>query len=295
MGILKVAILADPNGWHTRALQAAFLRREVRTELASADDLQVSLGQQSGVSSRSIILSDMDLVMVREVPGGSLEQIIYRMDALHQLENAGIRLINSPYAIEKMVDKYYALSLLADVGLRFPETRLTESPSVAMEAFHELGGDVVLKPLFGSRGVGMVRLTDPDIAGRTFRALQLGGYVYYLQQFIEHDNRDLRVLVAGGECLAAMQRVSKSWKTNLAAGAHAEPFILTDEVRTASLAAALALGADYCGVDLLRNPQGDLYLLEVNSMPAWQGLQQVTPFDIADRIVDYCLGALSGV
>jgi RimK family alpha-L-glutamate ligase len=287
----KIVILGRPKGWHAQALQAAFLRRGTAVGFAAADGMQVRLGAAPEVVSGATRLSDAGLVLVREVPGGSLEQVIYRMDVLHQLENGGVRLVNSPYAIEKMVDKYYALALLASAGLRVPETRLAENPSGALEAFHALGGDVVLKPLFGSRGSGMVRLTEAETAGRVFRALQLGGAVYYLQQFIEHDNRDLRVLVAGGECLAAMRRVSDDWKTNLAAGGRAEPFVLTTEVGAASLAAAKAVGADYCGVDLLRSPQGELFLLEVNSMPAWQGLQQVTPFDIADRLVDYCLQA----
>jgi len=289
MSARKVIIMARPRGWHARALQAAFLRRRASVDFAPADGLQARLGTEPGVAAGARRLSDADLVIVREVPGGSLEQVIYRMDALHQLENSGVRLINSPYAIEKMVDKYYALSLLESAGLRVPETRLSEDSAEALAAFRLLGGDVVLKPLFGSRGVGMVRLTDAETAGRVFRALQLGGTVYYLQQFIEHEDRDLRVLVAGGECLAAMQRVSSGWKTNLAAGGRAEPFALTDEVRRASLAAARAVGADYCGVDLLRSPQGELFLLEVNSMPAWQGLQKVTPFDIAGRLVDFFL------
>jgi RimK family alpha-L-glutamate ligase len=287
----QIVILGLPEGWHAQALQSALHRRGIPVEFAAVDELKVRLGESPEVTAGAAFLLDAGLVLVREVPGGSLEQVIFRMDALHQLENAGVRLINSPYAIEKMVDKYYALSLLAASGLRVPETCLTESTSAALEAFHALGGDVVLKPLFGSRGIGMVRLTDVETAGRVFRALKLGGYVYYLQKFIEHENRDLRVLVVGGECLAAMQRVSTNWKTNLAAGGHAEPFVLTDEVRAASLAAARAVGADYCGVDLLRGPQGELYLLEVNSMPAWQGLQQVTPFDIADRLVAHWLQA----
>jgi RimK family alpha-L-glutamate ligase len=285
----KIVILGNQDGWHAQALQAAFIRKGKIVEFAEADDIQVRLGVTPEVATSSTRLLDADLVVVREVPGGSLEQVIYRMDALHQLENSGVKLVNSPYAIEKMVDKYYALSLLSAAGLPIPETFLTENPSKAMEAFHRLGGDVILKPLFGSRGVGMVRLTDAETAGRTFRALQLGGYIYYLQQFIEHDSRDLRVLVVGGKCMAAMQRISENWKTNLAAGGKAAPFTLTDEVRTASLIAAKTVGADYCGVDLLINPQGKIYLLEINSMPAWQGLQQVTSFDIADRLVDYFL------
>jgi RimK family alpha-L-glutamate ligase len=275
-------------------LQAAFQRRGVIAEFALATDLQVHLGGSPEVTSGQTCLTDADLIIIREVPGGSLEQVIYRMDALHQLENAGVRLINSPYAIEKMVDKYYALSLLESAGLQVPETRLAETPSEAMAAFTALGEDVVLKPLFGSRGIGMVRLTDVENARRVFWALQLGGYVYYLQKFIEHDNRDLRVLVMGGECQAAMQRVSTIWKTNLAAGGHAEPFTLTEDMSSASLTAARVVGADYCGVDLMRDSKGELFVLEVNSMPAWQGLQQVTPFDISDRLVNHWLNSMPG-
>jgi RimK family alpha-L-glutamate ligase len=203
-----------------------------------------------------------------------------------------LRVVNSPYAIEKMVDKYYTLSLLQQAGLRVPETRVCENFVGAMEAFQALGENVVVKPLFGSRGVGMVRVTEADTAGRVFRALQLGGYVYYLQQFLSHENRDLRVMVVGIECVAAMERVADSWKTNIAAGARPVRVDVTPEVRDICLCASQTLGADYCGVDLLRSATGELYILEVNSMPAWQGLQQVTQFDLADRIVEYCLGII---
>jgi RimK family alpha-L-glutamate ligase len=255
----------------------------------NAAQLTSRLGNIAEVDGGGIPLSEYDLLLVREVPGGSLEQVIFRMDALHQLENAGLRVVNSPYSIEKMVDKYYTLSLLQQAGLHVPETRVTEGFTEAMEAFQTLGGDVVVKPLFGSRGVGMVRVTEADTAGRVFRALQLGGYVYYLQQFIPHNNRDQRVMVIGEECVAAMERVADSWKTNVAAGARPVYTEVTPEVREVCLRAARTLGADYCGVDLLRSEAGELYILEVNSMPAWQGLQEVTAFNIADRIVEYCL------
>ena len=229
---------------------------------------------------------------MREIPGGSLEQVIFRMDALHQAENAGLRVINSPYAIEKMVDKYYTLSLLQQAGVRVPGTFVTEDPTLAMDAFQTLGQDVVIKPLFGSRGVGMVRVTEMDTALRVFRALQLGGYVYYLQQFIPHHDRDLRVMVIGDECVAAMERVADTWKTNIAAGARPVHVEITPDVQEACLKSAQTLGADYCGVDLIRSESGELYVIEVNSMPAWQGLQEVTPFNLADRISDFCLGEI---
>lgn len=261
---------------------------------ADATQLTAHLGVCDDVSGSGMSLAKCDLLLVREIPGGSLEQVIYRMDALHQLENAGLRVVNSPYAIEKMVDKYYTLSLLQQVGIRVPETIVTEDFTGAMDAFLALGRDVVVKPLFGSRGVGMVRVTEADTAGRVFQALQLGSYVYYLQQFISHANRDLRVMVIGDECVAAMERVADTWKTNLAAGARPFRAEVTPEVHEVCLRAARTLGADYCGVDLLRSEAGEMFVIEVNSMPAWRGLQEVTPFDIADRIAEDCLGFIRG-
>jgi len=287
----NVAILGTAGTWHSQALTDAFQRRAIQPALVDPTRLTAAIGSAERVTAGDISLSELDLLLVREVPGGSLEQVIFRMDALHQLENGGVRLVNSPYAIEKMVDKYYTLSLLQAAGLNVPETRVSENFNEAMSAFEILGCDVVVKPLFGSRGIGMVRVNDVEIAGRVFKALQLGGYVFYLQKFIPHRNRDMRVLIAGGECVAGMERIADSWKTNLAAGARAQHMDLTAEVIDASLRIARTLGADLCGVDLLRSEDGELYVIEANSMPSWQGLQQVTCFDIADRIVEACLRA----
>jgi len=283
---LKVGILGLKDSWHGQALLRAWQQKGIEPVFEDVVQIKAHLGSSPAIRCCETVLSDLDLVMVREVPGGTLEQVIYRMDALHQLENMGVRLVNPAGAIEKMVDKYYTSSLLQAAGLCVPQTAMTENFADAMALFEQLGGDVVVKPLFGSRGVGMVRVTDVDTAGRVFKALQLGGYVYYLQQFIPHNNRDLRVLVSGNKCLAAMERVADGWKTNVSHGAKPWAFQITREIREASLKAARALGADYCGVDLMYGENGNLYVLEVNSMPAWQGLQQVTEFDIAERLVE---------
>lgn len=286
----RIAILGSSDSWHGQELARAFQDVGANTEFVDPLTLQARLGQSMGVLGQGMDLQDFDMLLVREVPGGSLEQIIFRMDALHQLENMGLKVINSPYAIEKMVDKYYTSSLLQQAGLLVPETIVCEDFSRAMEGFHQLGADVVVKPLFGSRGVGMVRVTDPDTAARTFHALQMSSYIFYLQKFIPHNNRDIRVLVMGDECLAAMERVGDNWKTNISVGAQPLKLELTDEITKLSSQAAKSVGADYCGVDLLRCETGELYVIEVNSMPAWQGLQQVTDFNIAKALVDFCCG-----
>lgn len=290
----RVVIFGKPESWHSQVLLRALKKRKAEVFFTDVNRLRARLGSPLEVLAEDIPLSHYDGAFVREVPGGSLEQVIFRMDALHQLENSGMKVINSPHAIEKMVDKYYTLSLLQGAGLPVPETLVLEGVTEALEAFHELGGDVVVKPLFGSRGVGMVRVSDSETAGRVFKALQLGGFVYYLQEFIPHGDRDLRVLVVGEECVASMERVAANWKTNIASGGTPVPYEPDEEVRAVSLKAAQILGADYCGVDLLRSTSGSLFLLEVNSMPAWQGLQEVTPFDIAERIVAYCLKLVRG-
>ncbi len=200
-------------------LAGAFRERGAEVGTYRITALTAREGRRQGLYCRNQTLDDCHALLVRTIPGGSLEQIIFRMDALHCLEKRGVYLFNPPKVVERTVDKYYTTSLLATAGLPTPPTVVTENYSEAMAAFVELGEDVVVKPLFGSLGRGMVRVTDPDIAHRVFRALDLGRYVYYLQQFVPHDNQDLRVFVLGGRVVGAMLRRGDSWKTNIALGA----------------------------------------------------------------------------
>jgi RimK family alpha-L-glutamate ligase len=234
-------------------------------------------------------LEECDAVVVRALPGGSLEQVIYRVDALHRLAALGVPVVNSAAAIERAVDKYYTLALLEEAGLPVPRTVVAERYDDAMAAFGELGGDVVLKPLFGSEGRGMVRLTDADLAHRAFRALELGRYVYYVQEFLPHGDGDLRAFVLGDRVLAAMQRTAPGWKSNVAAGARATAIPVTAMIEELAVCAARALGAACAGVDLLPAEDGRLYVVEVNSIPGWQALQSTTTVDIADEVAAYVL------
>jgi ribosomal protein S6--L-glutamate ligase len=110
----------------------------------------------------------MDGVLVRMMPPGSLEQVVFRMDALHRIAAAGIPVLNPPRAVEAAVDKYLTLSLLDRAGIPLPPTWAGERATEALEVFAALGGDVVVKPLFGSEGRGLVRISDPELAWRTF-------------------------------------------------------------------------------------------------------------------------------
>jgi RimK family alpha-L-glutamate ligase len=243
------------------------------------------------LEARGERLEDCQALMVRTIPTGSLEQIIFRMDALHRLENLGMRVINSPTAIERTVDKYYTSFLLADEGILTPRTFVTEDFDEALRAFGELG-DVVVKPLFGSEGKGMVRISEADTAYRVFRALELNRYVYYLQEYIPHNQEDIRAFVVGDRVVAAMRRKGAGWKTNVSQGAQVEPLTLSDTLCELSLRVARVVGTAYAGVDLLPSEDGRTYVLEVNSIPGWRGLQKTTSLSIADLIIEHVLGLL---
>ena len=188
--------------------------------------------------------------------------------------------INGPRAIERTVDKFLASALLARAGVPTPRTIACERVEDALEAFEELGGDVIVKPLFGSMGAGMTRVDDADVAYRVFHALALERAVYYLQE--THEGRDVRAFVVGGRVLAAIERVGAGWRANLARGAHAQATELTAEQERVCLEAAAALGVDYAGVDLLGE-----YVLELNGIPGWHGLQDATGADVATALVTH--------
>jgi RimK family alpha-L-glutamate ligase len=237
-----------------------------------------------GVRSRDVWLDDCDAVIVRGIPRGSLEQVIFRVDALHALVERGVTCVNGPRAIERTIDKFLASALLARAEVPTPRTIACERPEDALEAFEVLGGDVIVKPLFGSMGAGMTRVDDADVAYRVFHALALERAVYYLQEALPH-GRDLRAFVIGGRVLAAIERIGSGWRTNLARGARAEATELSAEQERMCLEAADALGVDYAGVDLLRAADGRDYVLELNGIPGWHGLQSATGAHVAAALV----------
>jgi len=285
---MRVVILSARTGWHTDELIRALTARGHLAAVLPYEGLIARVGVEAGLTSEQISILDADVVLARIIPGGSLEQLIYRVDALHWLENRGLRVVNSPRAIERSVDKFYTTTLLHDAGLLVPETVVCERVEDAMAAVRSMG-DVVIKPIFGSLGHGMVRVSDPDVALRVVRALDQIRSVFYIQRAIDHSGRDLRVFVVGGRVLGAIERRAPAgeWRTNVAIGGSATAVDISPEVERVALRAAAAVGADYAGVDVLPARDGALYVLEVNGIPGWEGLQQATGLDVAAAIVEH--------
>jgi RimK family alpha-L-glutamate ligase len=296
---MKIPILSSRTGWHTDQLLRALGERGHEGITLRYESLIARLGTRQALGAGDEELMEAPAVLARIIPNGSLEQIIYRVDALHWLEELGVIVMNSPRCIERSVDKFYTSAILQRAGLATPETVVCERTDDAMDAFRVMG-DVIVKPLFGSMGLGMVRVSDEDSAWRVFRALDAIRGVYYLQRAVRQgeggsgagEGRDVRAFVIGDRVIGAIERSAPGWRTNVARGGRARAFELPSEWCAMALRAARAVGAEYAGVDLLPADDGTVYVLEVNGIPGWSGLQQATSIDVAAAIVDHLLGVL---
>jgi RimK family alpha-L-glutamate ligase len=287
---LEIGLLTrNPNSWCSSRLIDAFSANRVKPFPFSFREISVYLGIEERFYVRGLDLAErVSAILVRPIGRGSLEEIIFQLDVLHALRDHGIPIVNSPDAIEVAANKYRILSMLKLKDLPVPESIATEDISEASNYFSKLGGDVLVKPIFGSRGVGISRIRDQDLADRIFRTLRFYRHVLLLQRFIPHGTSDVRAFIVGESVIAAMRRRGDTWRTNISQGARAEPLELSGEMEELALKAAGAVGCEIAGVDLLEGPEG-IKILEVNSQPGWRGLQSVAKVDIAGEIAKYMI------
>jgi RimK family alpha-L-glutamate ligase len=287
---MDVIILNAGSGWHTDELGRALAERGHVGRVLPYEGLVARLGHggHPALASQGRSVLEADAVLARIIPIGSLEQIIYRVDALHWIEDRGVPVMNSPRAIERSVDKFYTTALLQEAGLPTPETVVCEGTADALASVEAMG-DVIMKPIFGSMGHGIVRVSDPDVAFRVLQAFEPLRTVFYVQRAVDHGGSDVRVFVVGGRVLGAIERRAPAgeWRTNVSRGGSARRCELPPAWAEVALAAAAVVGADYAGVDLLPSRDGQIFVLEVNGIPGWRGLQRATGLDVAGAIVDY--------
>ena len=295
---MQVVILGN-RGWHADELQRALDERGHLGRVLPYERLVAHLdGAAATLSSAGTSILDADAVLARFIPAGSLEQIIYRVDALHWIEDHGVPIINAPGVIERTVDKFYTDARLRQAGVPTPETVVCEGATEALAAVRAMlerrGSEdghraVMIKPMFGSMGHGIVRVTDPDVAFRVIQPLDQIRSVFYIQRALDSDGRDVRVFVVGGRVLGAIERCAArgDWRTNISRGGSARSIELPQAWATLALRATAAVGADYAGVDLLPSKDGGVSVLEVNGVPGWQGLQRATGIDVAGAIVEH--------
>lgn len=288
-----VLFVEDGGGdWHARRLRKALEARGATVVTTTLAACAFDTRMPSGMDIPGFAGTLPDGAFVRSVSTGMLEQITLRLGILHALRESGVRVWNDARAIERCVDKSTATFLFQKAGLPTPPTRVCEGYAPALAHASQLNAPLVLKPLFGSQGNGIRRamsaseLPPPEEVGN----------VYYMQHYLRAPDatqfEDWRVFVSRGRILAAMVRRGKTWITNVHQGAEPAPHEPCDEMRDLAQRAVAAIGADYAGVDLIRSADGKLMVLEINSNPAWKGLQSVTSVDIAETLAADFLEAL---
>lgn len=285
----RIVIFTDNPGWHGKQLCDAFSRKGYQGKYVSLTACAINLDAK-GLPLKIPSFESMlpDAVFVRGIPSGSLQEVVFYLDILHIFNALGIPVYNTGLAIERSVDKGMTSFLLKQAGIRTPFTWVlrerAEALAVVEQQLHA-GYPLISKPLFGSQGKGVRRLekmTDQ------FWLTSSNG-VYYLQRFIECEGQgysDIRVFVVNDRALAAMRRRGASWLNNVAHGATCEAITLNDDLATLAIQATVTLNMDYAGVDIIEAADGQLSVIEVNSIPAWKGIEGVCHINIAEILAD---------
>jgi tetrahydromethanopterin:alpha-L-glutamate ligase len=283
-----VGLVVDRMDWHARELAAALGARGIDTAAIRLHLCGFATQNASGLYIDRFGNGLPDAVVVRSMSGGSFEAVTLRLGVLHALRERGVIVWNDARSIERCVDKSTTSFLLARTGIATPAAWTTQSyeQARAIAQRETADGALVLKPLFGSQGRGLRLIRKADDLPP---ADNIAGGVWYLQRFVgvERDGfRDFRLLVVRGQVIAAMQRHSAHWITNVKRGGRPVDAMVNDEMTALAVKAAAAVGADFAGVDIVYDTEQCPTVLEVNSMPAWSGLQKVTPVNIASLFAE---------
>ncbi|MGB7327784.1 MAG: RimK family alpha-L-glutamate ligase, partial [Rubripirellula sp.] len=193
--------------------------------------------------------------------------------------------VNPPRPLEIAIDKFATLAVVSSLGYPVPATHVVQSRREALEAFDGLGRDCVVKPIFGGEGRGVMRIRDRELAWTAFGALESIGAVAYVQAFVAPGGRDTRLLVIGDEVFGFRRTNDFDFRTNVAGGGQCKPIALNHEQVELAMNVCQEIGLKFASVDLLDRDNESPCVVEVNGIPGWKGAQQVSDFNIAERIV----------
>jgi ribosomal protein S6--L-glutamate ligase len=202
----------------------------------------------------------------------------------------GVWPLNESVSIGRSRDKLRCLQLLARAGVGLPVTAYAHSSKLADDIIEIAGGaPVVIKRLEGTQGIGVVLGETPNSAKSVIEACRGVNVPIMVQEFIkEAGGADIRCLVIGEKVVASMLRqgAEGDFRSNLHRGGSASVIKITPEERSIVVRAARTLGLNVCGVDLLRSNHGPV-IMEINSSPGLEGIENATGLDVAGKIVEF--------
>lgn len=285
---MKIAMLARNAGLysHRRLVEAAEARGH---EIDILNTLRCSMNITSHkptVVYEGKTMTGYDAVIPRI--GASITQ--YGLAVLRQFEMSGVWPLNESVAIGRSRDKLRSLQILSRRGLGLPVTAFAHDPKQTEEVLKVVGGaPCVIKLLEGTQGIGVVLAETDKSAKSVVEAFRGANVNIMVQEFIkEAGSSDIRALVIGGKVVAAMMRTGAEddFRSNLHRGGSAREIRITPEERSTAVRAAKAMGLNVCGVDMLRSNHGPV-IMEVNSSPGLEGIENATGKDVAGMIIDF--------
>lgn len=295
----KIGIaITDSKDWTATALIAAAKQKNITPVTINLQTADVTIDHDVHYSANNNDLSDLDAIIVRDVGAGTLDGVSFRFDILRQLEMNGTLIVNTPQAIQNAANKYHSTCLLAQANLPVPQTRAVQSTEGALSALAEFG-DAVIKPIFGYKGIGIMRMKDgtafhpnnetrPEPIEQLIDDLISKKEMLYIQEFIKNPGRDIRAFVINGSVIGAIYRTAAdgSWLSNLSQGGTAARCILSQEEEEICIRAAKTIGTVFAGVDIIEGPDGPV-ILEVNGTPSGAGIYEAWGINAAEQIIDY--------
>ncbi|MEM6691301.1 MAG: hypothetical protein AAF664_17880 [Planctomycetota bacterium] len=303
--------LGGGRGWHYKQTRDALARHGCELTHAKYESLAVHIDanrvvlqcqceaqssvteSKPGVTSKGLEgvtnLSEFAGVLSRTMPAGNLEQITTRLAVLHELNasGSGPLIVNSPSTLEWAIDKLTTLAIVARLGFAVPDTHVVQNRAEAMRAFDTFGGDVVVKPLFGGEGRGIMRIGDRELAWTAFAALDELQRVFYVQRFIPKIEREIRVLQIGARQIFVSRHNDGDFRSNASQGGRvhtvehvpAEWATMADEI-------AREMNLFFGSIDFALDQHGLPTVIEVNAVPGWKYTQAVREESIADILAD---------
>ncbi len=285
---LKIGILTrEPDNYSTRRLVEAAEGRNHMVEIINTTQCYMNItSSRPEVHLDGRALEGFDAI----IPRVGATVTFYGMAVVRQFEAMGVYCLNSAGAIGAARDKLFAHQLLARSGIGMPDTGFARSPKATAELIKFVGGaPLVIKLLEGTQGRGVVLAETRKAAESVIGAFQGLKANILVQNFVkEADGADIRCFVVGNRVVASMKRQAEAgdFRSNLHRGGKAKRIRITKDERTTAIKAARVMGLALAGVDLLRSSEGPK-VLEVNSSPGLQGIEDVTDKDIATLIIEH--------
>ena len=286
-----ILLLTDQKGWHYKQLIQSIKKYNIDVITKNLSDLSISIiNNEPQILQKNGEPLNVTDVFVRHIPGGSLEEIITYLNILKTFQLKNINVMNTAENIEMTVDKSLTSLKLKDAGILTPNTWIIHGKNECKKAINKLLAkhSLIYKPLFGSQGDNIIKITSP----LDFDTITNTSNIYYLQEFLETEpSHDYRVLIIQNKykkIFHTMMRYGDNFLNNISKGAKCVPVKIDHEIINTAIAASNIIDIPFCGVDIIKHNNKN-YVVELNSIPAWKGMQSITDASISDQITEIFL------